>query len=171
MMKKEELKQLALRIGNVPAGYESNVEEYQEDEVLFWWEDKNDPEADQYFRVQYDEPDDEGENVGLTYKACSGGVDLRFGEGRICVSKKTGLVTFYMPPEIDPKELDHIDPVPSLTMEEAKDAIRRNIKAELAWDRCYDDDSGRNVYRLVYKPVFPRFIEAHTGEAIMSLIG
>ena len=26
------------------------------------------PEADQYFRVQYDEPDDEGENVGLTYK-------------------------------------------------------------------------------------------------------
>ncbi|MEG9463465.1 MAG: DUF4901 domain-containing protein, partial [Bacillus amyloliquefaciens] len=45
MMKKEELKQLALRIGNVPARYESNVEEYQEDEVLFWWEDKNDPEA------------------------------------------------------------------------------------------------------------------------------
>lgn len=44
-MKKEELKQLALRIGNVPPGYESNVEEYQEDEVLFWWEDKNDPEA------------------------------------------------------------------------------------------------------------------------------
>ena len=55
---------------------------------------------------KYDEPDDEGENVGLTYKACSGGVDLRFGEGRICVSKKTGLVTFYMPPEIDPKELE-----------------------------------------------------------------
>ena len=128
------------------------------------------PEADQYFRVQYDEPDDEGENAGLTYKACSGGVDLRFGEGRICVSKKTGLVTFYMPPEIDPKELENIDPVPSLTMEEAKDAIRRNIKAELAWDR-YDDGSGRNVYRLVYKQVFPRFIEAHTGEAIMSLIG
>ncbi|QBG54672.1 Uncharacterized protein ycdB [Bacillus amyloliquefaciens] len=128
------------------------------------------PEADQHFRVQYDEPDDEGENAGLTYKACSGGVDLRFGEGRICVSKKTGLVTFYMPPDIDPKELENIDPVPSLTMEEAKDAIRRNIKAELAWDR-YDDGSGRNVYRLVYKPVFPRFIEAHTGEAIMSLIG
>ena len=93
------------------------------------------PEADQYFRVQYDE----GENAGLTYKACSGGVDLRFGEGRICVSKKTGLVTFYMPPEIDPKELQEIDPVPSLTMEEAKDAIRRAIKAELAWDRFYDD--------------------------------
>lgn len=129
------------------------------------------PEADQYFRVQYDEPDDEGENVGLTYKACSGGVDLRFGEGRICLSKMTGLVTVYMPPEIDPKELDHIDPVPSLTMEEAKDVIRRNIKAELAWDRCYDEDSCGKVYRLVYKPVFPRFIEAHTGEAIMSLIG
>lgn len=32
MMKKEELKQLALRIGNVPARYESNVEEYQEEE-------------------------------------------------------------------------------------------------------------------------------------------
>ncbi len=46
-----------------------------------------------------------------------------------------------MPPEIDPKELQEIDPVPSLTMEEAKDAIRRAIKAELAWDRCYDDDS------------------------------
>ncbi|WP_249652423.1 DUF4901 domain-containing protein, partial [Lysinibacillus sp. D4A1_S13] len=44
-MKKEELKQLALRIGNVPPRYESNVEEYQEDEVLFWWEDKTDPEA------------------------------------------------------------------------------------------------------------------------------
>lgn len=129
------------------------------------------PEADQYFRVQYDEPDDEGENVGLTYKACSGGVDLRFGEGRICVSKKTGLVTFYMPPEIDPKELQEIDPVPSLTMEEAKDAIRRAIKAELAWDHCYDDGSCGKVYRLVYKPVFPRFIEAHTGEAITSLIG
>lgn len=128
------------------------------------------PEADQYFRVRYDEPDDEGENAGLTYKDCSGGVDLRFGEGRICVSKKTGLVTFYMPPDIDPTELENIDPVPSLTMEEAKDAIRRNIKAELAWDR-YDDGSSRNVYRLVYKPVFPRFIEAHTGEAIMSLIG
>lgn len=129
------------------------------------------PEADQYFQVQYDEPDDEGENAGLTYKACSGGVDLRFGEGRICVSKKTGLVTFYMPPEIDPKELQEIDPVPSLTMEEAKDAIRRAIKAELAWDRCYDDDSCGKVYRLVYKPVFPLFIEAHTGEAITSLIG
>ncbi len=47
------------------------------------------PEADQYFRVQYDEPDDEGENVGLTYKACSGGVDLRFGEGE-SVSAKDG---------------------------------------------------------------------------------
>lgn len=129
------------------------------------------PEADQYFRVQYDEPDDEGENAGLTYKACSGGVDLRFGEGRICVSKKTGLVTVYMPPEIDPKELEEIEPVPSLTLGEAKDAIRRAIKAELAWDRCYDDDSSGKVYRLVYKPVFPRFIEAHTGEAITSLIG
>ncbi len=52
------------------------------------------PEADQYFRVQYDEPDDEGENVGLTYKACSGGVDLRFGEGRICVSKRRVLSRF-----------------------------------------------------------------------------
>ena len=87
------------------------------------------------------------------------------------VSAKDGSCHFYMPPEIDPKELQEIDPVPSLTMEEAKDAIRRAIKAELAWDRCYDDDSCGKVYRLVYKPVFPRFIEAHTGEAIMSLIG
>ncbi len=76
-----------------------------------------------------------------------------------------------MPPEIDPKELEEIDPVPSLTMEEAKDAIRRAIKAELAWDRCYEDGSCGKVYRLVYSLVFPRFIEAHTGEVITSLIG
>ncbi|WP_249712688.1 DUF4901 domain-containing protein, partial [Bacillus cereus] len=44
-MKKEELKLLVLRIGNVPPRYESNVEEYPEDQVLFWWEDKNDPKA------------------------------------------------------------------------------------------------------------------------------
>ncbi|MBY8913428.1 DUF4901 domain-containing protein [Bacillus sp. YC2] len=128
------------------------------------------PEADQYFRIQYDEPDDEQEVAGFTFKAETDGVPLRFGESRICVSKKTGRIRCYMPPEIDPATLKHIDPVPSLTKEEAKAAILEAIRVELAWDR-YDDGSGQNTYRLVYKPIYPRFIEAHTGRAIMSSIG
>ncbi|KXZ20734.1 hydrolase [Bacillus nakamurai] len=128
------------------------------------------PEADEFFQIQYDEPDDEQENAGFTFKAEAGGVPIRFGESRICVSKKTGRISFYMPPEIDPAELRHIDPVPSLTKEEAKAAILEAIRVELAWDR-HDDGSGQNTYRLVYKPIYPHIIEAHTGRAIMSSIG
>lgn len=128
------------------------------------------PEADQFFQIQYDEPDDEQENAGFTFKAEAGGVPFRFGESRICVSKKTGRIRFFMPPEIDPAELKHIDPVPSLTKEEAKAAILEAIRVELAWDG-YDNSSGKNTYRLVYKPIYPHFIEAHTGRAIMSLLG
>ncbi|MCO4852101.1 DUF4901 domain-containing protein [Bacillus vallismortis] len=127
------------------------------------------PNADQYFKIRYDEPDEEENAVaGFTFEAHCHGVPLRFGQTRICVSRQTGHITAYMAPDIDPKELEPIHPVPAISAEQAETIFWQHFKVELGWEREYRDDE-ENSYRLVYKPVYPRFIEAHTGEPVMSL--
>lgn len=126
------------------------------------------PNADQYFKIRYDEPDEEENAVaGFTFEAHCHGVPLRFGQIRICVSRQTGHITVYMGPDIDPKELEAIHPVPAISEEQAKSMFWQHFKVELGWEREYRDDEAHS-YRLVYKPVYPRFIEAHTGEPVMS---
>ncbi len=127
------------------------------------------PNADQYFKIRYDELDEEENAVaGFTFEAHCHGVPLRFGQTRICVSRQTGYITAYMAPDIDPKELEPIEPVPAISAEQAKAIFWQHFKVELGWEREYRDDE-KNSYRLVYKPMYPRFIEAHTGEPVMSL--
>nr|WP_052245621.1 YcdB/YcdC domain-containing protein [Bacillus sp. MSP13] len=127
------------------------------------------PNADQYFKIRYDELDEEENAVaGFTFEAHCHGVPLRFGQTRICVSRQTGYITAYMAPDIDPKELEPIEPVPAISAEQAKAIFWQHFKVELGWEREYRDDE-ENSYRLVYKPMYPRFIEAHTGEPVMSL--
>ncbi|MCY7917361.1 YcdB/YcdC domain-containing protein [Bacillus vallismortis] len=127
------------------------------------------PNADQYFKIRYDEPDEEENAVaGFTFDAHCHGVPLRFGQTRICVSRQTGHITAYMAPDIDPKKLEPIQPVPAISAEQAKAIFWQHFKVELGWEREYRDDE-ENSYRLVYKPMYPRFIEAHTGEPVMSL--
>lgn len=126
------------------------------------------PTADQYFRIRYDEKDEEENEVaGFTFEVHCHGVPLRFGQVRICISRQTGDITVYMGPDIDPNELAAIDPVPAISAEKAKSIFWQHFKVELGWEREYGDDEGHS-YRLVYKPVYPRFIEAHTGEPVFS---
>ncbi|MCY9095621.1 DUF4901 domain-containing protein [Bacillus inaquosorum] len=126
------------------------------------------PNADQYFKIRYDEPDKEENAVaGFTFEAHCHGVPLRFGQIRICVSRQTGHITVYMGPDIDPKELENIHPVPSISAEQAKSIFWQHFRVELGWEREYRDDE-EHTYRLVYKPVYPHFIEAHTGEPVIS---
>ncbi|MDZ5672251.1 YcdB/YcdC domain-containing protein [Bacillus stercoris] len=126
------------------------------------------PNADQYFRIRYDEKDEEENAVaGFTFEAHCHGVPLRFGQIRICVSRQTGDITAYMGPDIDPNELAAIDPVPAISVEQAKTLFWQHFKVELGWEREYGDDEEPS-YRLVYQPVYPRFIEAHTGEPVFS---
>ncbi|AUZ37134.1 MULTISPECIES: YcdB/YcdC domain-containing protein [Bacillus] len=126
------------------------------------------PNADQYFRIRYDEKDEEENAVaGFTFEAHCHGVPLRFGQIRICVSRQTGDITVYMGPDIDPNELAAIDPVPAISVEQAKTLFWQHFKVELGWEREYGDDEEPS-YRLVYQPVYPRFIEAHTGEPVFS---
>lgn len=126
------------------------------------------PNADQYFKIKYDEPGEEENAVaGFTFEAHCHGVPLRFGQARICVSRQTGHITVYMAPEIDPKELEAIHPVPAISAEQAKSIFWQHFKVELGWEREYGDDK-EHSYRLVYKPMYPRFIEAHTGEPVFS---
>ncbi|WIW26816.1 YcdB/YcdC domain-containing protein [Bacillus inaquosorum] len=126
------------------------------------------PNADQYFKIRYDEPDEEENAVaGFTFEAHCHGVPLRFGQIRICVSRQTGHITVYMGPDIDPKELENIHPVPSISAEQAKSIFWQHFRVELGWEREYRDDE-EHTYRLVYKPVYPHFIEAHTGEPVIS---
>ncbi|MEC2060598.1 YcdB/YcdC domain-containing protein [Bacillus stercoris] len=126
------------------------------------------PNADQYFRIRYDEKDEEENAVaGFTFEAHCHGVPLRFGQIRICVSRQTGDITAYMGPDIGPNELAAIDPVPAISVEQSKTLFWQHFKVELGWEREYGDDV-KHSYRLVYKPVYPRFIEAHTGEPVFS---
>ncbi|MEC3616345.1 YcdB/YcdC domain-containing protein [Bacillus stercoris] len=126
------------------------------------------PNADQYFRIRYDEKDEEENAVaGFTFEAHCHGVPLRFGQIRICVSRQTGDITVYMGPDINPNELAAIDPVPAISVEQAKSIFWQHFKVELGWEREYGDVE-EHSYRLVYQPVYPRFIEAHTGEPVFS---
>lgn len=126
------------------------------------------PKADQYFKITYDEPDEEESPIaGFTFKAHCHGIPLRFGQIRICVSRQTGYITVYMAPDIDPEELEAIHPKPAISAEQAKSIFWQHFKVELGWEREYNDGEEYS-YRLVYKPVFPRFIEAHIGEPVFS---
>lgn len=126
------------------------------------------PNADQYFRIRYDEKDEEENAVTVfTFETHCHGVPLRFGQIKICVSRQTGYITVYMGPDIDPNELATIDPVPAISVEQAKAIFWQHFKVELGWEREYGDDE-EHSYRLVYKPVYPRFIDAHTGEPVFS---
>ncbi|MEC1614218.1 DUF4901 domain-containing protein [Bacillus mojavensis] len=127
------------------------------------------PNADQYFKIKYDEQDEEGSSAGFTFDVHCNGVPLRFGQVRICVSRQTGRITVYMGPDIDPEVLKAVDPVPSISPEQAKSIFWRHFKVELGWEREYGEDE-ENSYRLVYKPVYPRLIDAHTGEAVISAL-
>ncbi|MEC1550434.1 DUF4901 domain-containing protein [Bacillus rugosus] len=127
------------------------------------------PNADQYFKIRYDEPDEEENAVaGFTFEAHCHGVPLRFGQIRICVSRQTGHITVYMAPDIDPKELEAIHPIPAISAEQARSILWQHFNVELSWEREYRHDE-EHSYRLVYKPVYPRFIEAHTGKPVFSL--
>ncbi len=113
------------------------------------------PNADQYFRIRYDEKDEEENAVaGFTFEAHCHGVPLRFGQIRICVSRQTGDITVYMGPDINPNELAAIDPVPAISVEQAKSIFWQHFKVELGWEREYGDDE-EHSYRLVYQPVYP----------------
>ncbi|WP_208618321.1 YcdB/YcdC domain-containing protein [Bacillus atrophaeus] len=127
------------------------------------------PNADRFFQLNYDEPEDAETIVGFTFEAVCNGVPLRFSYTRICVNRTTGQVTTYMAPDIDPETLQSIDPVPSVSIEKARSIFLDALKVKLAWDKQYGDDASMS-YQLVYQPVFPSFIEAHSGKVIRSLI-
>ncbi|PRS02311.1 YcdB/YcdC domain-containing protein [Bacillus halotolerans] len=127
------------------------------------------PNADQYFKIKYAEQDEESSSAVFTFDVHCNGVPLRFGQVKICVSRQTGLITVYMGPDIDPEVLQAIDPVPSISPEQAKSIFWRHFKVELGWKREYEEDE-ENSYRLVYNPVYPRLIDAHTGEAVISAL-
>ncbi|QHZ49217.1 DUF4901 domain-containing protein [Bacillus sp. NSP9.1] len=117
------------------------------------------PDARQYFRMHPLEKDEEEQKTAafqfdLTYE----GVPLRLGFANIIINRINGLVVGFFAPEIEPETLKDLNPSPAITREEAKDIFASVFDVELEWE---EDDH----YTLVYRPVYPVFIDAHDGKA------
>ncbi len=134
------------------------------------------PNADQYFKIRYDEPDKEENAVaGFTFEAHCHGVPLRFGQIRICVSRQTGHITVYMGPDIDPKELETIHPVPAISAEQAKSIFWQGI-LELSWagrentvmmKNTPTGSSTNRCIRVLLKPIQESPLSVH-GKTVKS---
>ncbi|AWG39873.1 YcdB/YcdC domain-containing protein [Bacillus velezensis] len=116
------------------------------------------PRADEFFKMNPLKTDGRG-RFRFHFSIWHQDIPLRFGAARILVSPVTGLVEAYMAPDIDPEQLEKINPVPAVTPEEAKAAFLSDFHLRLEWQRDFTP-SGNEGYKLVYRPVYPPYIDA-----------
>ncbi|MEC0754884.1 DUF4901 domain-containing protein [Bacillus haynesii] len=125
------------------------------------------PDADQLFRMHPAENDGDRSNAFFQFDLQYKGVPLRLGSANISISRTTGRVVGYHGPEIDPETLADLSPSPSISEEEANAVFAAAFDVKLQWERDYSREKD-DFYRLVYRPVYPHFIDAHDGKAFMS---
>ncbi len=117
------------------------------------------PRAAEFFRANPIRVDERGRlrnHFSVWYK----GVPLRFGAARILVNPETGLIDAFMAPDIDPEQLEAINHRPDVSAEEAKETFLASFDVKLEWQPDFTAGSDHH-YRLVYKPVYPAYIDAH----------
>ncbi len=117
------------------------------------------PRAAEFFRVNPVRIDERGRvrnHFSVWYK----GVPLRFGAARIIVNPETGLIDAFMAPDIEPEQLEAINHRPDVSAEEAREAFLAAFDVKLEWQPDFTAGSDQH-YKLVYKPVYPSYIDAH----------
>ncbi|PLC14795.1 DUF4901 domain-containing protein [Bacillus paralicheniformis] len=125
------------------------------------------PGADQLFRMHPAENDGDRQNAFFQFDLQYKEVPLRLGSANISISRTTGRVVGYNGPEIEPEALADLSPSPSISEEEAKAVFAAAFDVKLQWERDYSREKD-DFYRLIYRPVYPYFIDAHDGKAFMS---
>ncbi|MCJ2148113.1 YcdB/YcdC domain-containing protein [Bacillus sp. B19-2] len=125
------------------------------------------PGADQLFRMHPAENDGGRQNAFFQFDLQYKEVPLRLGSANISISRTTGRVIGYHGPEIEPEALADLSPSPSISEAEAKAVFAAAFDVKLQWERDYSREKD-DFYRLVYRPVYPYFIDAHDGKAFMS---
>lgn len=125
------------------------------------------PGADQLFRMHPAENDGGRQNAFFQFDLQYKEVPLRLGSANISISRTTGKVVGYHGPEIEPEALADLSPSPSISEAEAKAAFAAVFDVKLQWERDYSREKD-DFYRLIYRPVYPYFIDAHDGKAFMS---
>ncbi|QII47536.1 DUF4901 domain-containing protein [Bacillus paralicheniformis] len=125
------------------------------------------PGADQLFRMHPAENDGGRQNAFFQFDLQYNEVPLRLGSANISISRTTGKVVGYHGPEIEPEALADLSPSPSISEAEAKAAFAAVFDVKLQWERDYSREKD-DFYRLIYRPVYPYFIDAHDGKAFMS---
>lgn len=125
------------------------------------------PGADQLFRMHPAENDGGRQNAFFQFDLQYKEVPLRLGSANITISRTTGRVVGYHGPEIEPEALADLSPSPSISEAEAKAVFAAAFDVKLQWERDYSREKD-DFYRLVYRPVYPYFIDAHDGKAFMS---
>ncbi|MGG1246986.1 YcdB/YcdC domain-containing protein [Bacillus spizizenii] len=117
------------------------------------------PRAAEFFRanpVRIDERGRVRNHFSVWYK----GVPLRFGAARIIVNPEKGMIDAFMAPDIDPEKLETINHRPDVSAEEAKETFLGAFDVKLEWQPDFTAGSDQH-YKLVYKPVYPSYIDAH----------
>ncbi|ETB69066.1 hypothetical protein A943_22635 [Bacillus sp. CPSM8] len=125
------------------------------------------PGADQLFRMHPAENDGDRQNAFFQFDLQYKEVPLRLGSANISISRTTGRVVGYNGPEIEPEALADLSPSPSISEEAAKAVFAAAFDVKLQWERDYSREKD-DFYRLIYRPVYPYFIDAHDGKAFMS---
>lgn len=108
-----------------------------------------------YFMMDQDIESDE-ERAFFQFDLIHRGIPVRYGMARINVNRTTGKITHYLGPEVEPKLLMSVNPVPVLSKENAIERFLSVFQVEQQWTKEYKDHSG-SYYQLVYKPVYPKF--------------
>jgi len=125
------------------------------------------PGADQLFRMHPAENDGGRQNAFFQFDLQYKEVPLRLGSANISISRTTGKVVGYHGPEIEPEALADLSPSPSISEAEAKAVFAAAFDVKLQWERDYSREKD-DFYRLIYRPVYPYFIDAHDGKTFMS---
>ncbi|MCP1356465.1 sigma-70 family RNA polymerase sigma factor [Aneurinibacillus migulanus] len=137
------------------------------------------PQAHTFFRLSkraeeaYEEEHEEEDRVTFTFRLVHGGIPIRFGFVSICINRTNGCIEQYTGPDIEPQQLQSVDTVPKVAREQAMELFCSVFDLELQWSKEYEEN-GESYYQLEYVPAFPslsgklRFIEAHTGEMILT---
>jgi hypothetical protein len=133
------------------------------------------PKAGHFFRIEDNEDEDnEGDPIiNFHFSIFIKNIPARFGFSHITVNQTTGLIESFFVPDVNPVEFSHLNPIPSISQETAKEIYSSCFDLVLEWDKEFGEN-GEEQYVLSYRQAFPglrgdvAFIDAQTGEKIFS---
>lgn len=124
------------------------------------------PEAEKLFRMHPSENEENERTAHFQFDLQYEGVPLRLGFANISIDRTNGRVAGYLGPDIEPETLKRLNPAPAISAEEAKAVFASAFDVSLQWERDYKREIN-DLYKLVYRPVYPVFIDAHDGKVFM----